>query len=198
MHSGRTSNVSERLRQLREGRGISMRQLARASGLSANALSTIERGLSSPSVSTLYKLADALGVPVTTFFGPEDERQQVIFVRALEGTRVPVERGSWEGRGGEKFTGRVEPFVLTLEVGMESGVSPIVHTGHEFVYCLSGSIEYLVEGQAYLLKPGDSLLFAAHLTHRWRNAGKTSATLLIVLSGFEEDDRPLSGHLHET
>ena len=58
--------VGRRLRGLREARGISMRKLARLSGLSANALSMIERGKTSPSVSTLYKLAEAMGMP--TFF----------------------------------------------------------------------------------------------------------------------------------
>lgn len=60
-------NIGERLRALREERNISMRSLATKSGLSANALSMIERGKASPSVSTLYKLADALGISITTF-----------------------------------------------------------------------------------------------------------------------------------
>jgi transcriptional regulator with XRE-family HTH domain len=195
MGTEKLNGLGERLRQLRETRNISMRHLAQASGLSANALSTIERGLSSPSVSTLYKLADALGLPVTAFFGVEEEHREVIFLKAMQGARVPIVGGFWEGRGGEKFTGRVEPFVLTLDIGAGSGPSPMVHTGHEFVFCLAGTIEYLVEGQTYLLNPGDSLLFAAHLSHRWRNAGKLSANLLIVLSGFEESDHPLSVHL---
>ncbi len=60
-HDAVSVNVGERLRELREARNISMRTLASRSGLSANALSMIERGKASPSVSTLYKLADALG-----------------------------------------------------------------------------------------------------------------------------------------
>lgn len=195
MPNGKSIELGERLRKLREGRNISMRQLAQTSSLSANALSMIERGLTSPSVSTLYKLADALGIPVTTFFGAEQEREQLIFIKAHEGARVPIVRGFWEGRGGEKFIGRVEPFVLTLEVGADSGSSPMVHTGHEFVFCLQGSIEYKVEDRVWLLNSGDSLLFAAHLSHSWRNAGKATANLLIVLSSFEETDHPLSVHL---
>lgn len=66
-------NVASSLRELREARGISMRTLATKSGLSANALSMIERGKTSPSVSTLYKLADALGVSITAFFGAGTE-----------------------------------------------------------------------------------------------------------------------------
>lgn len=187
--------VGASLQRLRAARGMSMRTLAKTSGLSANALSMIERGRTSPSVSTLYKLADALAVPVTAFFGTPEERLQVIHLRAPERSRVPILHGTWEGLGGEKFIGRVEPFVLNLEAGGDSGPTPMAHTGHEFVFCLSGSIEYRVEERLYDLSPGDSLLFAAHLVHQWRNSGSTSAALLIVLSGFEESDHPLSLHL---
>ena len=183
-------DVGGRLRQLREERNLSMRSLATASGLSANALSMIERGKTSPSVSTLYKLADAMGVPITAFFAEQVTRQQVIFVRAQERARVPFSRGMWEGLGGEQFTGRVEPFMLTLESGVNSGPHTMAHSGHEFVFVLRGQLEYHVERQVFTLEAGDSLLFAAKLNHRWRNPGKNVTNALIVLSGFSENEKP--------
>jgi len=182
-------NVGGRLRQLREERNISMRWLATKSGLSANALSMIERGKTSPSVSTLYKLADALGVDITAFFGEPVERLPCVFVKSTERARVPFPRGLWEDLGGEKFIGRVLPFMLTLENGGGSGPHTMVHTGHEFVMCLRGVIEYQVENQVYHLEAGDSLIFAARLRHKWRNTGNTVANALIVLSDFAETDR---------
>jgi transcriptional regulator with XRE-family HTH domain len=187
-------NVGVRLRELREARMVSMRTLATKSGLSANALSMIERGRTSPSVSTLYKLADALGVPITEFFGPQADKQDILLIKADERTRVPFSRGVWEGLGGEKFSGRVEPFILTLESGASSGQHSIVHTGHEFVFCLRGQLEYLVEKQYFHLDTGDNLLFAAHLNHRWRNPGNTVTNALVVLSGFIEGELPHSMH----
>ena len=92
MTEGIPLNVGESLQRLRAERGLSMRALAKASGLSANALSMIERGRTSPSVGTLYKLADALGVPVTAFFGTPEVRQQVIHLGAHE-------RGARSGGG---------------------------------------------------------------------------------------------------
>ncbi len=187
-------NVGVRLRELRETRSMSMRTLATRSGLSANALSMIERGRTSPSVSTLYKLADALGVPITEFFAGGAEKHNILLIKSDSRTRVPFANGIWEGLGGEKFSGRVEPFVLTLETGASSGQHSIVHTGHEFVYCLRGQLEYLVENELYELTAGDSLLFAAQLHHRWRNPGSTVTNALIVLSGFSEGERPDSMH----
>jgi transcriptional regulator with XRE-family HTH domain len=188
-------DVGGRLRELRQGIGVSMRALARMSGLSANALSMIERGRTSPSVSTLYKLASAIGVPITAFFREEPTQSEVVFQKANERTRVPFNRGLWEGLGGEAFIGRVEPFMLTLESGASSGPFGIVHSGHEFVYCTRGQLRYEIENEHYSLEQGDSLLFAADLRHRWRNPGKTVTNLLVVLSGFTEDERPSEFHI---
>ena len=191
----RSVDVGAKLRQLREERNKSMRKLATLSGLSANALSMIERGKTSPSVSTLYKLADALAVPITEFFSSEPDRSQIVFVKAESRTHMPFTRGIWEGLGGEQFSGRVEPFMLTLESGASSGPSNMAHTGHEFVFCLRGQLEYQVENEIYSLGPGDSLIFAAQLRHRWRNAGNTVTNALVVLSDFAEGERPIAMHV---
>jgi len=188
-------DVGQRLRLLREERGISMRALARRSGLSANALSMIERGLTSPSVSTLNKLSSALEVPITAFFRQEPVREQIVFRKAGERTRVPFLRGLIEGLGGESFVGRVEAFLLTLESGGSSGPHGMIHTGHELVFCLRGTVEYEVEDQRFLLEPGDSLIFASQLIHRWRNPGNTVANAIIIISAFEESERPGEYHL---
>ena len=188
-------DVGQRLKHLREERGVSMRSLARTSGLSANALSMIERGLTSPSVSTLNKLAGAMEVPVTAFFRIEPERSPVVHLKAVQRARVSFTRGLWEGLGGERFTGRIEAFMVTLESGAGSGPHGMLHTGSEFVFCLRGNLEYEVDGKTYLLEAGDTLIFAAHLLHRWRNAGATVTNAIIVISSFEDGERPGEFHL---
>ncbi len=188
-------DVSMRLRELREGQGISMRALAARSGLSANALSMIERGKTSPSVSTLYKLADALGVSITAFFGTESEKRQVVFLKHDARSRMSFTRGVFEALGGEQFVGRVEPFVLTLESGASCGPHNIVHSGHEFVFCLRGQLDYFVEKELFHLEAGDSLLFASKLRHRWRNPGSNVVTALVIISGFAEGEQPHVTHL---
>ncbi len=188
-------DVGVRLRDLREERNLSMRALARMSGLSANALSMIERGKSSPSVSTLYKLAEAMEVPITCFFRTETPQNDIVFRKANSRTRIPFHRGLWEGLGGENFAGHVEPFMLTLESGANSGRFPMIHSGHEFVMCLRGQLEYQVENQYFLLEPGDTLLFAAELKHQWRNPGQTVANAVFVLAGFKEGESPSEFHI---
>ncbi|TFH34171.1 MAG: helix-turn-helix domain-containing protein [Anaerolineales bacterium] len=188
-------DVGVRLRQLRTERGYSIRELARQSGLSANALSLIERGRTSPSVSTLYKISQALDVPITAFFQTPGEKLTMVFRKAAGRTRVPFTRGLWEGLGGEQFLGHVEPFALTLESGANSGPNSIVHTGHEFVVCLRGQLEYQVENELFQLEAGDTLLFAANLNHRWRNPGPNVTNAIFVLSGFGEGEEPSTQHI---
>lgn len=188
-------DVGARLRELRAERGVSMRALARRSGLSANALSMIERNLTSPSVGTLTKLATALEVPIVAFFQKEEQKHRVVFCKAGQRPRVSIPLGEWEGLGGERFVGRVEAFLLTLGAGGSSGEHGMLHTGHEFVFCLQGELEYTVEGQQYLLQPGDSLIFAAQMLHFWRNPGLAGVKAIVVISSFGENERPGEFHL---
>ena len=193
-HEANSVDVGSRLKELREARNISMRTLATKSGLSANALSMIERGKTSPSVSTLYKLSDAMGISITAFFGSESDKKQVVFLKSDERTRMAFTRGVFEALGGEQFAGRVEPFMLTMESGATSGPHAMSHTGHEFVFCLRGQLEYQVEKEVFHLSAGDSLLFAAQLKHKWRNGGKVVTNALIIISGFAEGEQPHAMH----
>jgi quercetin dioxygenase-like cupin family protein len=61
--------------------------------------------------------------------------------------------------------------------------------------CIRGQLEYEVGDQRYILEPGDSLLFASKIRHRWRNPGKNVTNAVFVLSGFEEDEHPSEHHL---
>ena len=188
-------NIGDRLRQLREERELSIRGLGRLSGLSANALSVIERGLSSPSVSTLYKIATALEIPVTSFFEETLPKQDLVVVKASERNRIPLYRGLWEGLGGSHYEGSVEPFMVTLESGSSSGRFPMAHSGHEFVFCLQGEFVYEIGEDTISLEAGDALLFSADLEHKWHNPGNTVANALIMLCGFRPGESPSKYHL---
>ncbi|MEE8357319.1 MAG: cupin domain-containing protein [Anaerolineales bacterium] len=188
-------NISERLKALREERDLSIRGLGRLSGLSANALSVIERGLSSPSVSTLYKIANALEIPVTAFFEETPPKGDVVFTKSAERNRIPLNRGLWEGLGGERYNGLIEPFMITLEAGTSSGRFQMTHSGHEFVFCLRGELEYLINDQTYRLESGDALLFSASLEHKWHNPGQTVTNALILIAGFQPGESPSQYHI---
>ena len=188
-------DVGGRLRKLRDERGISMRALARQSGLSANALSMIERGHTSPSVSTLSKLSNALGVPITAFFREQTDRHPIVYCKAQERSCSPFLKGLWEGMGGESFAGQMDAFALTLENGATSGKHGVVHSGSEFVICQRGILEVVINQEQFTLEPGDSLLFDANLVHSWRCPGGSKTTAVFVVAAYVPGDFPREHHL---
>ena len=186
--------VGRKLRELRGRNGLSLRGLANLSGLNVNTLSLIENGKSSPSVSTLQQLAQALEVPIGTFFESEPVEKRVVFTPADQRPLATFGRMRMQNLGRDLAGSVVQPFVVTLKPGTGSGDRLIVHTGHEFVYCLDGSIRYQIEQDEYLLKAGDSLVFEAHLPHCWENNGGDTAQILLILYPSDEREEPGGRH----
>jgi transcriptional regulator with XRE-family HTH domain len=187
-------DVGRRLRDLRAERGLSIRALAKESGLNFNTLSLIENGKTSPNVSTLQQLATTLNVPITAFFETEPHQKNIVYQKAGRRHQAAFSYGKLEDLGaGMKMTWG-QPLRIILDPGADSGEVPIVHTGHEFVYCLEGRLKYVIENQSFLLEPGDSLLFEAHLPHRWENVGETPSVSLLVLCPTDDNDQPTERH----
>jgi transcriptional regulator with XRE-family HTH domain len=184
--SDRDPDVASRLLEIRQGRGLSLRALADVSGLSVNAISRIERGESSPTVTSLQRLASALDVPLMEFFMVDPPHATVI-VRAGERLRTRTDGVLIESLGTGLPGQQLGPFLMTLEPGASGGEEPIAHGGEEFVHCLEGEAEYLVDDGWHALAEGDSLLFLAHQRHMCRNAGTARARLLIVILAPEEE-----------
>lgn len=187
-------NVGGSLRRLREERSLTLRTLAEKSSLAINTLSLIENGKSSPSVSTLQQLAVALEVPITAFFETEIEKENVAYAKVNRRPRAIFEHGMLEDLGAGAGIQAVEPFIVTLEPNAGSGPQDIVHTGYEFIYCLEGRIAYTVDGRAYLLEAGDSLLFEACLPHRWQNLSPQKSKSILVLYPTDDHDHPTERH----
>jgi transcriptional regulator with XRE-family HTH domain len=187
-------DIGPKLRALRKRRGLSLRALAELCGLSVNTISLVERGKTSPSVATLHRLATALGVSMTFFF-EEEEQRDVVFVKADHRTRTRSGSVIMENLGSGLRDQTMEPLLVILQPRADSGDEPIVHLGHEFVFCLEGAIEYEIRGDSYLLDAGDSLIFGAHLPHRWWNAGDSVSTILLILQTREGREESVEQHL---
>jgi transcriptional regulator with XRE-family HTH domain len=187
-------NVGRRLRELRAARGLSMRALAEKSKLNVNTLSLIENQRTSPSVSTLQQLAQTLNVPISAFFETDHGDKHVVLQKAGTRPHATFTHGFIEDLGAGMSRFGAEPLIVTLAPNADSGKTPIVHTGREFVYCLEGHIAYTVDSNAYLLGPGDSLLFEAYLPHQWKNLDASPSRNLLVLCPMDERDNPAERH----
>ena len=185
--------VGKRLKDLRTERGYSLRILAERSGLNINTLSLIENGKSSPSVGTLQQLSQALDVPIAAFFESEPVAKEIVFTEAEHRPTQAFGSTRMQNLAKDLIDNAVQPFVVTLQPGMGSGDHAIVHTGFEFIYCLSGSIRYQVAQEEYILNTGDSLVFEAHKPHSWENTGGIPTQILLILYPTDEREKA-SGH----
>lgn len=188
----KTIDVGQQIRNLREQRRFSQQALSEASGLSRNTLSLIERGLTSPTVSTLKRLANALSVDINAFFQPFDTAN-IVFTKAGKRSRLMLDHGALADLGVGMFEQMVTPLFLQLDPGARSG-SALTHDGQDFIFCLSGEILYSINGRGYILEPGDSLFFDGHLPHRFSNVGSETANVLIILSTPHNSAQYIAGH----
>ena len=186
--------VGQRLKTLRAERRLTVRDLARVSDLAFNTISLIERGKMSPTVSTLHKLASALGVPLAYFVSAGSPRRVIHLKR---GERRPAHSAQviLENLGTGLADQTLQVLLLTLQPGADSGPDPIVHVGHEFAFCLDGRVEYKINGELHVLEPEDSLLFEAHLPHHWRNGQESPSRLLLILQASEGHEVALRRHI---
>ena len=173
-------DVGMNIRIIRERKGYSLRALSGHCGLSTNAINLIERGLSSPTVSSLHRLALALEVPITDFF-KEEGTQVVVFVKKGQRLRYYSHGMEMESLGSGLPNQQLEPFQVKIYPQAGNVSDPISHAGQEFVQCLEGELEYWVGDQHYQLSTGDSLLFDATQPHKWLNPTQDPVTLLLIL-----------------
>ncbi len=181
---GSDVEVGARLRELRGARGLSLRALAEASGVTASALSQIENGKNSPSVSTLKKILAALGSTLGEFFAADAENGGSAFVFPA-GRLVNVASGaglkylSLPGRGGIRTLQIMDENYLH---GADTGPEPYSHAGQEGGICIAGRIELTVNGRREVLSPGAGFYFSSTLPHRWRNVGRGPARMISACS----------------
>jgi len=186
--------VGQRLKELRNRKGYSLRSLAQLSGLNINTLSLIENGKTSPSVSTLQQLAVALNLPITAFFESKPENKRVVFTSGEDAPFSAYGNASLQFLGKDLAGNRIQPFIVSLEPDPASSEYPTVHTGHEFAFCLTGEIRYHIDNVEYTLHPGDSLVFESHLPHCWTNVSHDEAKMVLVFFPSNLDSGPGNPH----
>ena len=163
------AHIGLEVRRLRKTLWLTVAELAAATGVSNGMLSKIENGGISPSLATLRALAQALNVPISRLFHEEDERRDCSYVKRGAGVRIE-RRGTKAGHLydllGHSLSGdvSVEPYLITLR--KDAAPYPkFSHAGLEFIYMLSGVVQYRHADRVYLLEPGDALFFDAAARH---------------------------------
>jgi transcriptional regulator with XRE-family HTH domain len=180
-----TRAIGGRVRQGRNSRGWTLDQLAERSGVSRRMLVSIEQGSANPSIATLLRISDALGIGLPALVDMDDPP-------GLRVTRVGSAPVLWRGKAGGRavlVAGTEPPDVTELwdwTLGPGESHSSEAHTAgtRELLLVLDGQLELKVGQHAEILAQGDSASFAGDLPHEYVNAS-TAQVARFALTVFE-------------
>lgn len=186
--------MGAQLRAARRARNLTLRELALVLGVSPSMISQIETGRASPSVATLYAIANELDVSLDELLF-NDRRAPAAGERA-DGAGPMVERAEARKRirlaSGviwERLTPFSEPdsefLYVIYEVGGASSPESDFqrHSGHEWGYVLDGTLEVRIGFEAHLLRAGDSISFESTIPHRLANVGNRPVLAIWFVLG---------------
>jgi transcriptional regulator with XRE-family HTH domain len=172
-------DLGARIRALRLARGETLRRLAADAGVTESFLSQVERGVASPSIASVQRIARALGQSIAELFAA-DERAGIV-VRARDRRRVV-----YQGLGAvDEFLtratdGRLQVILSTIEPGGGTGDEAYTHeSDEEVIVVLEGSLDLWVGPEHYRLEAGDAVTHSSRLPHRNTNPGPGVARVLF-------------------
>jgi transcriptional regulator with XRE-family HTH domain len=182
-------NLGQKIKTLRQRKGLTLQQMVDKTSLSVPLLSQIESEVVAPPVATLLKISRALNVNIGYFFQEEESGKRAVIVRKNERKQVfrrihedPSKVGYYyESLAYPKADKHMEPFQVQFEVKKKEDLVFFNHKGEEFVFVLEGQLECNYEDETFLLETGDSLYFDSSFPHAFRAVGKKNALAIDVI-----------------
>lgn len=174
-------SLGAKLRRLRTEKGISLRALAQATGLTPSFLSQIERDLAEPSITSLRRIAEALGVPLFLLFLNSGSYSPVVRKNSRRMIRLPGSRLTYQLLVPD-LNRMMEAIITSVEAGGRTSEVPISHEGEEWTMVLKGCMSIQVADETYLLYEGDCIYYHASLPHLIANGGEEELVVLSVMT----------------
>lgn len=178
------TSLGKRIRDLRIKHERTIASLAEEVGVTPSLISQVERDLSSPSVSTLKSIAQALDVPISYFFeGKQDEGSSVSVVKVDNRKKLilPKSHMTYELLS-PGFRKNMQVIMTDLESGGVSGEIAMGHGGEEWSIILDGVVEYCIGSERYVLRDGDSIYYDGTVPHTVKNIGDTKVRIISAIS----------------
>lgn len=177
--------VGEKLAALREQQALSLDELSRRAGVSKSMLSQIERAQANPTVAVVWRLANALGVPLAELLG-DTPRADAPVITTI-GTHDTPTLGGPDARcrlrilGPIDLAGRFEWYELTLQPGAALESAPHEPGSREHLSVLAGTLEVEAGDARERLKSGETARYPVDRPHAIRNTGRAVAQALLVV-----------------
>ena len=176
-------NLGKKVQDFRNKSGMSLRELAKRAGLTASMLSQIERNLVNPSINTLKVIAAALEIPMYKFFMGGGADKNLVVRRDA---RITLGRPEAEDIVYELLTANVSGSIefCMMHIPAKNGSHNVesIHKGEEVAYVAQGKITVYINGAAYELEMGDSVLIPPGSVHRWQNSADEEAQVLFAVT----------------
>lgn len=175
----------DKIREVRERRQTTIREVAEQAGVSSSLISQIERNKISPAIDTLLKIIDALEIDLDYIFRDFKKERAVNLVRAADRKRTVVGGAAYEQLSHTASSAEehaIEAYWLEVPPGGKSGDEEYGHPGKELGVIVAGSGECLVGKQVYRLEAGDSISFSADVPHLLRNNGRKPLKAFWVIT----------------
>jgi len=183
-------DVGKRIREIRQGQGLTQQTLAIRSGLTRSYLSMLESGKKVPAISTLDRIAEVCGVSLGDFFDAPDDSPDIVVVRPED--RKPITKDSlsfgyaYETLASGKKGKIMEPFLVEVKPGKKR--HEFIHRGEEFCFVLEGKIRLIFKEQEIILNVGDSVYFDSSFPHKWEAIGNKSGLIISINSHRRPDE----------
>jgi DNA-binding response OmpR family regulator len=176
------TKLGEKIKSIRKGKGIKIKQLSSRSGLTESSISMIENGKISPSITTINKIAVALGVHPIEFFEIERHKRWIV-TRKPERERLQISGNDniLEYLCKERGNIKNEIYISNLSPNQKSYEERINHEGEKFCLVLKGTIDIELGSEIITLNEGDTILFDSMIPHLWKRVkSKESHTLWMI------------------
>jgi len=172
--------VGKNLQAVRKARGLSLEQVAELTGVSKAMIGQIERGDSNPTISVLWKIVNGLRISFTSLI--EEEEPVVSVVEAAEIEPFVEEGGAYRSFPLFPFDQRkgFEMYAVQMDPGCEHESEPHNDQVEEYIVVTGGSLDVVVDGEAYTINAGNAVRFPADRPHAYRN-GTDQVTTYITL-----------------
>jgi len=174
--------IGQNIREIRLRAGLSLTTAAKRAELTKSTLSKIETGQISSPISTLSRIAKALNVTLAGFFVAKNEPPPYVLTRKGKGQAVTGAGSrfgySYEGLAWGKLDKTAEPFLITIQPDDPPG--EFHHIGQEFIFMLSGSMEFTIGSDTFKLHAGDSLYFDSSILHKTHILSKKPVQFLCL------------------
>ena len=186
-------DIGSRLKDFRRARDMTLQEVAEAADLSKSFVSQVETGSAQPSIGSLKRIADVLGITLADLFQDDEEQADsepepspagggVRVVRANQRKHLQWPNGAQAALLTPDLQGKLEVILTTYQPSDEAGVDMYTHEGEELGFVLEGAFEVKVQGQTYRLEQGDSIYFPSHLPHSTQSVGDRPVTTIWVIT----------------